>query len=486
MLATDEGGEGLTGFADVVINVWDINDNAPMFTCMPSDCNGSVFENSPDNTLVMEMAAVDLDDSNVGLNAILTYRLIENVKNELDEDLFEINPATGNIYVVGGMLDREKAEKYFLTVEAKDGGGLAGTGTATVWVADVNDHIPSFAQDIWHAVIPETSVVDSEVLEVVAADGDSGENADLTFSIIAGDPEQKFYIESHKGDQRASIRLKKTLDYEQTHERRYNLTIKVEDLDFYSVAFCLIEVEDCNDHSPVFSSQFVQLSPFFENTPVGTTIATVTAVDEDSGSNGNIWYSIKLDSDPAGQFAVDQEGHVTVANVLDREVTQEYSLIIQASDQGVPAQTGSVTILIDLLDINDNGPGFEALYTPVVWENTPGPQLVYMTPTSNLLWAFDPDGNDNGPPFMFSMPPDYQHALDFSVTDNGNNSATVTALRSFDREKQKVFYLPVIITDSGSPSVSSTNTLTVTIGDENDNSHEAGHKEIFVYTHRGR
>ncbi|XP_077166172.1 neural-cadherin-like isoform X2 [Paroedura picta] len=451
-----------------------------------SDCNGSVFENSPDNTLVMEMTAVDLDDSNVGLNAILTYRLIENVKNEFDEDLFEINPATGNIYVAGGTLDREKAEKYFLAVEAKDGGGLAGTGTATIWVVDVNDHIPSFTQDIWHAVIPETSAVDSEVVEVVAVDGDSGENADLTFSIIGGDPEQKFYIEGHKGDQHASIRLKKSLDYEQTHERQYNLTIRVEDLDFYSVAFCLIEVEDCNDHSPVFSSQFVQLSPFFENTPVGTTIATVTAIDEDSGSNGNIRYSIKLDSDPTGQFAVDPEGHVMVAKVLDWEVTQEYSLIVQASDQGLPARTGSVTILIDLLDVNDNGPGFEALYMPVVWENTPGPQLVYMTPTSNLLRAFDPDSNDNGPPFMFSVPPGYPYALDFSVTDNGNNTATVTALRSFDREKQKVFYLPIIITDSGSPSASATNTLTITIGDENDNSHEAGHKEIFVYMHQGK
>uniref|UniRef100_A0ACB8EA14 Uncharacterized protein n=1 Tax=Sphaerodactylus townsendi TaxID=933632 RepID=A0ACB8EA14_9SAUR len=486
VLATDEGGEGLTGFADVVINVWDINDNAPTFSCMPGDCNGSVFENSPDNTLVMEMTAIDLDDSNVGLNAILTYRIIENVKNELEEDLFEISPATGNIYVAGGTLDREKAEKYFLSVEAKDGGGLAGTATATIWVADVNDHIPCFTQDIWHAVIPETNAVDSVVLEVVAADEDSGENADLTFSIIGGDPEQKFYIESHKGDQRARIRLKKSLDYEQIHERHYNLTVKVEDLDFYSIAFCLINVEDCNDHSPVFSSQFVQLSPFFENIPVGTTIATVAAMDEDSGLNGNIRYSIKSDSDLAGQFAVDQEGHVTVAKALDREVTQRYSLIVQASDEGLPAQTGSVTISIDLLDVNDNGPGFEAMYTPVVWENTPGPQLVYMTPTSNLLWAFDPDSDDNGPPFMFSMPPDYQHTLDFSVTDHGNNTATVTALRSFDREKQKVFYLPIIVTDSGNPSMSSTNTLAVTIGDENDNSHEAGHKEIFVYIHQGK
>ncbi|XP_060644294.2 neural-cadherin-like [Anolis sagrei] len=486
VLATDEGGEGLTGFADVIINIWDINDNAPVFPCMPSNCNGTVFENSPEDTFIMEMTATDLDDTNVGLNAILTYRIVENVKNDFDMDVFKINPSTGNIYVTGGMVDRETADKYVLVIEAKDGGGLTGTGTATIWVADMNDHIPSFTQDVWHVVIPEASMVDSEVLEISAVDGDSGENALLTFSIIGGDPDGRFYIESHKEDQRASLRLKKALDYEEIQERWFNLTIKVEDLDFSSVAFCLIEVEDCNDHSPVFSSQLVQLSPFYENIPVGTTIITVTATDEDSNLNGDIEYSIQLDSDPAGQFAVDQDGHVTVSKALDREATQAYGLIVQATDQGVPAQTGSVTILIDLLDVNDNGPRFEASYMPVVWENTPGPQLVDMNTTSNLIWAFDPDSDENGPPFVFSLPPDYQNPLDFSLTDNGNNTATITALRSFDREKQKMFHIPIVIADSGSPPMSSTNVLAITIGDENDNSHEPGHKIIYVYIHRGK
>lgn len=485
VVATDEGGEGLTGFADVIINIWDINDNAPVFTCMPSNCNGSVFENSPDDTFVMEMAAVDLDDANVGLNAILTYRIIKNVKNDLDMDLFKISPSSGNIYVAGGMLDREMRDKCFLIIEAKDGGGLTGTGTATIWIADINDHVPTFTQDVWHVVIPETSAVNSEILEISAADQDSGENAHLTFSIIGGDPEQKFYIENHE-DQRATIRLKRTLDYERTHERWFNLTIKVEDLDFSSTAFCLIEVEDQNDHSPVFSSPFVQLNPILENAPVGTTIITVAATDEDTGLNGDIKYSIQSDSDPAGQFAIDEDGHVTVTKPLDREVTQEYSLVIQASDQGIPARTGSVTILIDVLDVNDNGPQFEVSYMPVVLENTPGPQLVYMNSTSYLLQAFDPDSDENGAPFMFSLPPDYQNTLDFSLIDNGNNTATITALRSFDREKQKLFHLPIIITDSGSPPMSATNILLVAIGDENDNSHEPGHKLVYVYTHQGR
>ncbi|XP_009892389.1 PREDICTED: neural-cadherin-like [Charadrius vociferus] len=486
VLATDEGGEGLTGFADVIINVWDINDNTPTFTCMPDGCNGSVFENSPADTLVMEMGAVDRDDPNVGLNAVLTYRITENVKNEFGTDMFNINPNTGTIHVAGGMLDRERTENYFLTVEARDGGGLTGTGTATIWIADVNDHVPKFTKEVWQATIPENSAIDSEVLQVCATDADVGENADLTFSIIGGDPDQKFYIENDKEWQCATIRLKKKLDFENARERQFNLTITVEDLDFSSIAVCLIEVEDSNDHSPVFLSQFIQTSPFFENLPVGTTVTTVRATDKDSGLNGNIIYSIKSDSDPMRQFVVDQHGHVIVANKLDREIIQKYSLIVQASDQGTPAHTGSVTVLINLLDINDNGPRFEAPYMPVVWENILRPEIVYMNHTSKLLHAFDPDSEENGPPFTFSLPSDYQNSLDFSLTDNRNNTATVTALRSFDREKQKVFHLPVVITDSGIPAMSSTNTLTITIGDENDNCHEAGHKEVYVYSYKGK
>ncbi|XP_068812246.1 neural-cadherin isoform X1 [Struthio camelus] len=485
VLATDEGGEGLTGFADVIINVWDINDNAPVFTCMPGDCNGSVFENSPADVLAMEMTAVDLDDPNVGLNAVLTYRLMENLKNQLGTNLFNINPNTGTIHVAEGMLDRERTEKYFLTVEARDGGGLTGTGTATIWIADVNDHVPKFTKEMWQAIIPENNVIDSEVLQVSATDADVGENARLTFSIIGGDPDQKFYIENDTECQCATIRLKKKIDFEKAHERQFNLTIKVEDLDFSSIASCLIEVEDSNDHRPVFHSHFIQTSPF-ENMPVGTTVTTVSATDKDSGLNGKIIYSIKSDSDPMRQFAVDRHGHVIVVGALDREVIQKYSLIVHASDQGNPAQTGSVTVLINLLDVNDNGPSFETAYMPVVWENILRPETVYMNHTSKLLHAFDPDSEENGPPFTFSLPPDYQNSLDFSLTDNRNNTATITALRSFDREKQKVFHLPVIITDSGIPAMSTTNMLTITIGDENDNSHESGHKEVYVYSNKGK
>ncbi len=61
--------------------------------------------------------------------------------------------------------------------------------------------------------------------------------------------------------------------------------------------------------------------------------------------------------------------------------------------------------------------------------------------------------------------------------------AIVSSLRSFDREQQKEFHVPIVIKDSGNPAMSGTSTLTVIIGDVNDNKMQAGSKDIFVYNY---
>lgn len=153
VLATDEGGAGLTGFADVLLEVQDVNDNAPFFPCPALEVDGcfvgQVPENSPADTSVMEMRAMDLDDPNEGKNAMLTYSIIKNVRNEINLNLFSINASTGTIYTVLRSLDREVEDRYLVVVEARDGGGLAGTGTATIMVSDVNDHPPVFTQRLY-------------------------------------------------------------------------------------------------------------------------------------------------------------------------------------------------------------------------------------------------------------------------------------------------------------------------------------------------
>uniref|UniRef100_A0A3B3CPW6 Si:ch211-186j3.6 n=1 Tax=Oryzias melastigma TaxID=30732 RepID=A0A3B3CPW6_ORYME len=493
VLATDEGGEGLTGFTDVIINVWDINDNAPIFTCALS-CHGEVAENSPMGATVMDMTATDLDDSAVGQNAVLSYRIVGTVDATNTDvagvtpfsEVFSINPTTGTITVGMGGLDRELVETYLLVVEARDGGGMTGTGTATIHIKDVNDHAPRFIDHSCRVKISESAEPNSEVLGLSAEDRDTGENAQLTFSVVAGDPEQKFYMVSHKQEQRGVLRLKKHLDYERHSEQRFNLTLKVEDLDFSSLLQCVVEVEDFNDHAPVFIPHFLSLAPLPEDISVGTSVARLVASDSDSGQNRDITYSLSAESDPDGLFTIDQAGVLSVARPLDREKVAQHHLVVMATDHGLPALTGSATVQLPLLDVNDNGPEFEAAYSPVVFENVAGPQVVRLNQTSTLLRAIDQDSPENGAPFHFSVPPDYRHGNDFYLQDNLNGTATLTALRTFDRERQKEFLIPIYISDSGHPVKTGTNTLTVTIGDQNDHEHVAGEKHIFINSHRGR
>ncbi|CAL8374879.1 unnamed protein product [Arctogadus glacialis] len=484
VMATDEEGEGLTGFTDVIINIWDINDSAPAFSCAPDACLGAVAENSPPGSFVMEMTAVDLDDTAVGQNAILSYRIARNSRAAGGADLFTMDSSTGTISVAAEGLDWEAAERHLLIAEARDGGGMVGTATATIAVTDLNDHVPRFTDDRCGGRVSEAGEPDAAVLELRAVDPDGGAHGRLTFTVVAGDPEQRFHVVGHRGEQTATLRLKKRLDYEAPGEQRFNLTVRVEDSEFSSAIHCVVQVDDDNDNAPAFTPDRHPPSPLSEDVAVGTSVLQVTARDADSGTNGDITYSILAESDPEGRFSVSQTGLVTVARPLDREAAAAYELVVMATDRGSPALTGSVALHLPLLDVNDNGPELEAAYAPILWENSPPPQVVWLNQSSTLLRVVDRDSAAHGGPFSLSLPPPF--TPEFHLQDHGNGSGTLTALRSFDRERQREFNLPVIMSDSGRPPITATSTLTITIGDQNDNAHQAGEKDVFMHSRKGR
>uniref|UniRef100_A0A8W7P8D5 Cadherin domain-containing protein n=1 Tax=Anopheles coluzzii TaxID=1518534 RepID=A0A8W7P8D5_ANOCL len=99
---------------------------------------------------VMTIKAEDYDDINEGTNA----------KNAIEEDtdlpIFDVNPDTGLITTAVCCLDREKTPDYSLQIEATDGGGFKGTGTASIKVKDLNNMPPQFTKDEWFVEVEET------------------------------------------------------------------------------------------------------------------------------------------------------------------------------------------------------------------------------------------------------------------------------------------------------------------------------------------
>ncbi|MCL4133902.1 UNVERIFIED_CONTAM: hypothetical protein GTU68_064760, partial [Idotea baltica] len=168
---------------------------------------------------------------------------------------------------------------------------------------------------------------------------------------------------------------------------------------------------------------------------------------------------------------------------LDREEKPRHYVKILATDDDTPAKTATATLTVIFQDINDNAPRFLHDYRPVLMENH-GPQKI------TEVEAIDDDDRfrGNGPPFNIQMDPTASEIIrhSFKVENisrgaNGDGVAVISSVRTFDRENQKEYHVPIIIKDAGTPQLTGTSTLTIVIGDENDHKMQPDSKNIFVY-----
>uniref|UniRef100_A0A6B2E6C1 Putative cadherin egf lag seven-pass g-type receptor n=1 Tax=Phlebotomus kandelakii TaxID=1109342 RepID=A0A6B2E6C1_9DIPT len=497
VFAQDEGGEGLVGYADVQVNLKDINDNAPIF---PQGVYfGNVTENGTAGMVVMTMTAVDYDDPNEGTNAKLVYSIEKNViEEETGSPIFEIEPDTGVIKTAVCCLDRERTPDYSIQVVAMDGGGLKGTGTASIRVKDINDMPPQFTKDEWFTEVDETdgsNLPEMPILTVTVHDED--ETNKFQYKVIdnSGYGADKFTM-VRNNDGTGSLKIVQPLDYEdQLQSNGFRFRIQVNDKgedndnDKYHVAYSwvVVKLRDINDNKPQFERPNIE-SVVYENAEVGTTLETFKAVDPDQGGKGKISFAIDRSSDRQRQFNIDQSGTVTIQRKLDRENIPRHQVKILAIDDGVPPKTATATLTVIVQDINDNAPKFLKDYRPVLPEHVPPRKVVEILATDD-----DDRSKSNGPPFQFRLDPGADDIIraSFKVEQdqkgaNGDGMAIVSSLRSFDREQQKEYLIPIVIKDHGNPAMTGTSTLTVIIGDVNDNKMQPGSKDIFVYNYQGQ
>nr|XP_020652661.1 cadherin EGF LAG seven-pass G-type receptor 1 isoform X2 [Pogona vitticeps] len=451
----------------VSIQVLDVNDNAPIFVSTPFQA--TVLENVPVGYSVLHIQAVDADS---GDNARLEYRLIElshpialmSASGDMGFP-FQINNSTGWI-TVSAELDRETVENYHFGVEARDQGVPVMTSSASVsiTVLDVNDNSPTFTEKVYQLRLNEDAVVGSSVLTLTAVDKDV--NSVVTYQITSGNTRNRFSITSQSAG--GLITLALPLDYKQ--ERQYVLTVTASDGTLFDTVQVFINVTDANTHRPVFQSSHYTVS-VSEDKPIGTSIVTIVATDEDTGENARITY-IMEDSIP--QFRIDPDtGTITTLMELDYEDQASYTLAITAQDNGIPQKSDTTYVEILILDANDNAPRFlRDRYQGAVFEDVPLSTSVLQVsatdrdsgPNGRLLYTFQ--GGDDGDG-------------DFYIEAT---SGVIRTLRKLDRENVAVYTLRAFAVDRGSPPLKASVEIQVTVLDINDNPpvFEQDEFDIFV------
>ncbi|KAJ6653047.1 hypothetical protein lerEdw1_010133 [Lerista edwardsae] len=445
--------------SEFIIKVQDINDNPPVFLQGPY--HATVPEMSNVGTSVIQVTAHDADDPSYGNSAKLVYTVLEGLP------FFSVDPQTGVIRTATPNMDRETQQEFLVVVQAKDmgghTGGLSGSTTVTVTLSDVNDNPPRFPQSSYQFSVVETAPPGSAVGRLRAHDPDEGENALLAYSILdGGDGAEAFIVHTDALGQDGIITVRKPLDF----ESRRSYTFRVEATNtlidpqyirkgpFKDVATVRVTVEDA-DEPPAFSRPEYHLA-VYENSPVGTLVGKVTAVDLDSPSSV-IRYSILPPTDPERYFSINpQDGTILTSVPLDREVLPWHNMTVVATELDSPQQASHVQVAVQILDVNDNPPQLEHSYEPFVCDNAAPGHLI------QLIRAVDRDEDGNVSRIVIRSPLGPREP-NVTVRDNKDNSASLLLRAARLPAQGGSLLVPLELVDGGSPTRTGSPTLTMSI-----------------------
>ncbi|XP_062835577.1 protocadherin beta-16-like [Anolis carolinensis] len=352
-------GGGLSGHCKVLVEVGDMNDNAPEVSVI--SINSPLPEDSPLETLVVLFSIKDQDSGDNG-------KALCSVDMNLP---FVLKVTTNSFYqlVIQSPLDREKFAEYNITITAIDRGSprLTSTRIVNVQISDVNDNPPVFEKSFFEMRVQENNIPGLLIGSVQAVDLDTEQNAKLSYSLIPGNigggPVASYIsINSETGNMYAL----RSLDYEKIKD--FKVTVKATDsgtLPLSSNVVVHVVITDENDNTPFFLYPLQNsTSPCNELLPkiadAGYLITKVVAVDGDSGQNSWLSYELLKATDP-GLFSIGaQNGEVKTRRPLTEKDTSKQRLIIAVRDNGVPPQTSTAMINILLVD------GFSDPYLKVV------------------------------------------------------------------------------------------------------------------------
>ncbi|KAI3351757.1 hypothetical protein L3Q82_020576 [Scortum barcoo] len=329
----------------------------------------------------------------------------------------------------------------------------------SIRVQDINDNSPQFKEESLKIEIHESAVKGARFLLDEAHDGDIGENAVQGYSLQQND-HFKLNVDMNDGGRKyCELILDKELDREDKKEIMLLLTAFDGGSPQRSGTVVIhVTVLDANDNVPVFS-QSVYKASLPENSPLDTLVITVSATDADEGMYGEVTYGFNdvLDQNRNVFSLHPKTGEVRVAGMIDHEKVSTYEMQISAKDGlGLASYT---TLILEITDINDNAPVIylKSLTNPIPENVSPGTEV-------GIINVQDRDSENNR-----QVRCSIQQNVPFKLVPSIKNYYSLVSTGQLDRELVSVYNITITATDEGSPPLSSSKSVELSVADINDN-----------------
>ncbi|XP_029113259.1 protocadherin gamma-A11-like isoform X13 [Scleropages formosus] len=387
--------------------------------------------------------------------------------------LCDINLNTGDL-IVAERIDREELcgektscpLKYDLVLE-----NPLELHRVNVQIQDVNDNTPVFPRDIIKLEIRESADKGARFPVNEADDADIGQNGVQRYTLQNNDHFVLAVNPNTHGGKNVELVLEKELDREQQEEVTLLLTAADGGTPQRSGTVVIhVTVLDANDNIPVFSQAAYKAS-LPENSPFGTVVVTVSATDADKGANGEVTYEFSRISDKAKKaFAIDHKtGDIKVIGPIDFEDGSSYEMRTEAKDgAGLASQC---KVIIEITDVNDNAPVIfiKSLNNPIPENLLPGTEV-------GIVNVQDKDSGGNGQVRCF-----IQQHVPFKLVPSIKNYYSVVTTSELDREIVSDYNITITASDDGSPPLSSSKTIHLSLSDVNDNPPEYDVQSYSAY-----
>ncbi|XP_057589041.1 protocadherin alpha-13 isoform X3 [Hippopotamus amphibius kiboko] len=391
-------------------------------------------------------------------------------------DLLEVNLQNGILFV-NSRIDREelcgRSAECSIHLEVIVDRPLQ-VFHVEVEVTDINDNPPVFPESEKILIIAESRPPETRFPLDGASDADTGVNSALTYRVY---PNDYFTLDTQNNREQTSslsLVLRKSLDREEIQEHSLLLTASDGGKpELTGTVQLLITILDVNDNAPEFD-QLIYKVRMLENAFNGTLVIKLNATDPDDGTNADIIYSFRRPASPAVLYAFSMNpdsGEIRTKGKLDFEEKKLYEISVEATDKGNIPMAGHCTILVEIVDVNDNAP--EVTITSLA---LPVREDAQMGTVIALISVSDRDSGANGQVTCTLMP----HSP-FKLVSTFKNYYSLVLDNTLDRERVANYEVVVTARDSGSPSLSATASVSVEVADVNDNAPAFAQPEVTVF-----